>query len=74
MTGFTRVERRQQFCLRCNGLMFEYYRSPDGHFGLVGELVRGDSMRREIVLCPTCRAKYRLLERLNPLGQPVERL
>ena len=70
---FTGVERRRQFCQRCNGLMFEYYRSPDVHFGLVGNLVRDEAASGALVLCPTCRAKYQLLDRLNPMGQPVER-
>jgi hypothetical protein len=70
------VQRRRQYCLRCNQLMFEYYRSPDGHFGLVGlpeqtgAAVPGSA--RE-VCCPACRARYRLLDRLNAMGQPVER-
>jgi hypothetical protein len=70
------VERRRQYCLRCNQLMFEYFRSPDGHFGLVGtqESAFDDSTPGERELsCPACRARYRLLGRLNALGQPVER-
>lgn len=52
--------------------MFEFYRSPDGHFGLV-EDVSGDSSRPSEVSCPTCGARYRLLARLDPMGQPVEK-
>ena len=76
MLGSVRVERRRQFCARCGQLMFEYFRSPDGHFGLVDapdprEL--GSAVGRVGVRCPVCGARYRLLERLNPMGQPVER-
>jgi len=70
-----RVERRRQFCLRCGQLMFEYFRSPDGHFGLVAspeEPDSGERDRRE-VRCPTCGARYRLLDRLSAMGQPIER-
>jgi len=65
-----RVQRRWQFCTRCGQLIFEFYRSPDGHFGLAGE-ARGASSSE--VVCPTCGARYRLLERLDALGQPVVR-
>jgi hypothetical protein len=70
------VERLRQYCLRCNQLMFEYYRSLDGHFGLVkvegcclDEAAPGGRELR----CPACQARYRLLDRLNAMGQPVER-
>jgi hypothetical protein len=70
------VQRRRQYCLRCNQLMFEYYRSTDGHFGLVnpgqGVFVQGRSGEGQL-RCPACRAPYRLLDRLNAMGQPVER-
>jgi hypothetical protein len=36
------VQRRKQFCARCGQLMFEYFRSPDGHFGLVNDLPQSD--------------------------------
>ena len=73
MSAWVRVERRRQFCARCGQLMFEYFRSPDGHFGLVDrpageEWGRGDELR-----CPTCGARYRLLDKLSMTGQPVER-
>ena len=74
MIEMTTVQRRRLYCLRCNQLMFEYYRSPDGHFGLVGlpQPVSGGNGESE-VSCPACRARYRLLDRLNAMGQPVER-
>jgi hypothetical protein len=76
MTESHSVERRRQYCSRCNQLMFEYYRSADGHFGLVepraGVSVEVASEEREL-RCPACRAAYRLLDRLNAMGQPVER-
>jgi hypothetical protein len=53
--------------------MFEFYRSPDGHFGLVGEVGVQDSARGVQVCCPTCGARYRLLEHADDAGQPVER-
>lgn len=70
-----RVERRRQFCLRCGQLMFEYFRSPDGHFGLVAAPEEPDSGEhgRHEVQCPTCGARYRLLDRLSAIGQPIER-
>lgn len=34
MTEAARVVRRRQYCALCGQLMFEFYRSPDGHFGL----------------------------------------
>ncbi|HKS96374.1 MAG TPA: hypothetical protein VJV74_09600 [Terriglobia bacterium] len=70
-----RVERRRQFCLRCGQMMFEYFRSPDGHFGLVATPEDTDSGKRaeHEVRCPTCGARYRLLDRLSAVGQPIER-
>ncbi len=67
------VERRRQFCSRCGQLMFEFFRSPDGHFGLVDDVGQAGSVAGGEVHCPTCGAAYRLLERVNPMGQPVER-
>jgi hypothetical protein len=70
------VQRRRQYCLRCNQLMFEYYRSPDGHYGLV-EVQSHDCEEagtdEHELRCPACQARYRLLDRLNAMGQPVER-
>ena len=74
MTEGLNVARRRQFCDLCGQLMFEFFRSPDGHFGLVNpvESTPRDGINSE-VRCPTCGASYRLLERLNAMGQPVER-
>jgi len=66
------VQRRRQFCTRCGQLIFEFYRSPDGHFGLAGDAHGGSALSSEVI-CPTCGARYRLLERLDALGQPVVR-
>ena len=68
------VVRRRQFCARCGQLMFEFYRSPDGHFGLVGDVGTEASERGLAVRCPTCDARYRLLERVDASGQPVARV
>jgi len=68
------VVRRRQFCARCGQLMFEFYRLPDGHFGLGGEVGAEASARGLEVCCPTCGARYRLLERVDAAGQPVGRL
>jgi hypothetical protein len=54
--------------------MFEFYRSPDGHFGMVGDLGAQASARGFEVRCRTCGARYRLLERVDAAGQPVARL
>ena len=67
------AQRRRQFCARCGQLMFEYFRSPDGHFGLVNDLPHRDAARSGRVRCPTCGAVYRLLELVNALGEPIER-
>jgi hypothetical protein len=73
MSEGVRVERRRQFCARCGQLMFEYFRSPDGHFGLVGRPVGDEAGRSGEVCCPICGARYRLLDKLSLTGQPVER-
>jgi hypothetical protein len=55
--------------------MFEYYRSPDGHFGVANRPVvprEGASAEAEIA-CPTCGALYILLDRLDAHGRPVRR-
>lgn len=76
MTESFQVERRRQYCLRCGQLMFEYYRSPDGHFGVAGpqgaEPGPAGTTGHE-VRCAGCGAPYRLLDLLNAVGQPVER-
>jgi hypothetical protein len=74
MTEAVRVVRRRQFCALCGQLMFEFYRSPDGHFGLVGDVGTEDSARGLQTRCPTCGARYRLLERVDAAGQPVVRM
>ena len=68
------VVRRRQSCALCGQPMFEFYRSPDGHFGLLGEVEVESSARGTVVRCPTCGARYRLLERVDAAGQPVERI
>lgn len=68
------VARRRQFCALCGQLMFEYFRSPDGHFGLVNSVDPSNFPENEGgVRCQTCGARYRLLDRLNAMGAPVER-
>jgi hypothetical protein len=74
MTEAVCVVRRRQFCTRCGQLMFEFYRSPDGHFGLVGDVGAEASALGLEVRCPTCGARYRLLERVDAAGQPVARM
>ena len=74
MIEAVRVVRRRQFCALCGQLMFEFYRSPDGHFGLVGDVGTEDSARGLVTRCPTCGARYRLLERVDAAGQPVVRI
>jgi hypothetical protein len=74
MTDSAGVLRRRQFCARCGQLMFEFYRSPDGHFGLVGATATQATGRGLEVCCSTCGARYRLLDRLDAVGQPVARL
>ena len=72
-----RVEHRWQFCSRCNHMMFEYYASADGHFGLASlpgsREVGGPSPSCE-VQCLKCGARYRLLDRLDATGQAANRV
>ena len=65
--------RRRQYCLRCNQPLFEYFLSPDGHFGVLNELVRKEARRRTVVECPACGASYELLDKVAAGGQPVAR-
>lgn len=53
--------------------MFEFFASPDGHFGLAGELKGRQGPGSDKFRCPTCGASYRLLPRLSPSGQTIER-
>jgi hypothetical protein len=75
MTEVAEVVRRRQFCALCGQLMFEFFRSPDGHFGLVNSVNHSSFPESDdrYVRCQTCGARYRLLEKLNPMGAPVER-
>lgn len=74
MTEDHNVSHRRQFCALCGQLMFAYFRSPDGHFGLVNSVDRSNTLGNDDSLrCQTCGARYRLLDRLNAMGAPVER-
>lgn len=73
MTEAARVEWRRQFCALCGQLMFEFYRSPDGHFGLAGDVGAEDSPDGPRLRCETCGALYRLLPRVDSMGRPVAR-
>ena len=72
-----RVNHQWQFCSRCNNMMFEYYASADGHFGLVAlsgcKEIEGSRSGREIK-CKKCGAHYRLLDRLDAMGQAANRV
>jgi hypothetical protein len=72
-----RVNHRWQFCSRCNNMMFEYYASADGHFGLVAlsgsREIQGPPSCREVE-CQKCGARYRLLDRLDAMGQAANRV
>jgi DNA-directed RNA polymerase subunit RPC12/RpoP len=74
MTESVRVVRRRQYCALCGQQMFEFYRSPDGHFGLVDDVGAEASARGPQVQCPTCGARYWLLERVDAAGQSVARI
>jgi len=67
------AQRRRQYCTRCNRLMFEYFLSPDGHFGVVKEVCRNADGGKAEVVCPTCGAVYELLDMVDATGQPVAR-
>jgi len=56
--------------------MFDFFRSPDGHFGLAGlpeDAASSGATNGGEVRCPACGARYRVLERLSAMGAPVER-
>jgi hypothetical protein len=74
MTESIGAVRRRQYCALCGQQMFEFYRSPDGHFGFVDEVMAETSARGLHVRCATCGARYRLLERVDAAGQPVARI
>ena len=67
------AQRRRQYCVRCNSFMFEYFLSPDGHFGVVKEVCRKQDDRKAKVVCPACGALYELLDTVDATGQPVAR-
>jgi len=77
MSSGVQAQRCRQFCSRCGQLMFEYFRSPDGHFGLANapptDTAAIRTGRDDEISCPLCGARYRLLERTNAMGQAVER-
>jgi len=68
-----RVERRRQFCVRCNQLMFEYFVSRDGHFGLVNEPGGEEARRNRETSCAVCGTIYELLDKVDATVQPVVR-
>ena len=56
--------------------MFEFFRSPDGHFGLAAQpedAGTGSATDSREVRCPACGAGYRLLDRVSATGAPIER-
>ena len=68
------VWRKRQFCGRCGQVMFEFFASPDGHFGLAHEFWgRDDAQPKQMIRCATCGARYRLRERLGTMGEAIER-
>jgi hypothetical protein len=54
--------------------MFEFYRSSDGCFGLVDDLAPLRDRARGEVHCPTCKARYKLLNKIDPGGAPVRKV
>ena len=68
------VKRQRQFCARCGQLMFEYYSSFDGHFGVVDDLPTHRGITRKELLCPVCGSRYRLLEGLDATGHPLAKV
>jgi hypothetical protein len=74
MTESIGAVRRRQYCVLCGQQMFEFYRSPDGHFGFVDDVKAETSARGLHVRCATCGACYRLLDRVDASGQPVAKL
>jgi len=68
------VVRRRQYCVLCGQQMFEFYRSPDGHFGFVSEVDTEAAERGIRLRCPTCGALYKLLKVVDAMGQPVAKL
>ncbi len=68
------VVRRRQYCGLCGQIIFEFYRSPDGHFGLLDDVGAETSARGLRVQCPTCGASYRLLDRADAAGQTIAKV
>jgi ribosomal protein S27AE len=73
MLDLTGAARRRQYCGRCNKLMFEFFVSPDGHFGLVSDISRQGTRNPNEINCPVCGAGYELLAKVDGAGQPVVR-
>ena len=55
MTESIGAVRRRQYCVLCGQQMFEFYRSPDGHFGFVDEVMAETSARGLQVRCANMR-------------------
>ena len=71
MTESVCVVRRRQFCALCGQRMFDFYRSPDGHFGLVDDVKVGVLPRGFEARCSTRGARYRMLDRVDAAQQPL---
>jgi ribosomal protein S27AE len=74
MAELAGVVRRRQYCGLCGQVMFEFYRSPDGHYGVVEDVGAVASARGFRVECPTCGARYRLLDRADATGQTLAKI
>jgi len=68
-----KTRRCREFCARCGQAMFEYFRSPDGHFGMVGPPPMPGQDKGKEIACPMCDTLYILLDRLDAQGRPVRR-
>lgn len=75
MVDIRENRRCREYCPLCGQVMFEFYRSPDGHFGIVNRPIGRDSQRDAgaEIACPTCGAVYILLDRLDAQGHPVRK-
>jgi len=73
MASRPQIEFRRESCARCGQVMFEYYRSPDGHFGVANRPCESGRGAEAEIACPTCGALYILLDRLDAQGRPVRR-
>ena len=74
MSSSHATKLRLKYYARCGQEMFQFYQSPDGHFGLLVDVDEFRDDARGETRCPTCGSRYKLLERIDPTGGPVRKM